>query len=93
MFFTGLGSVTNPPATGEAASASPFSAAKVDVEVRVGSNSATALFTGLTAGFVGLAQLNIQLPDVLPTGGRATIQIRIGGVASRPIQMAVSAGS
>lgn len=92
VFFTGLGSVTNPPATGEAASASPISVANAPVAVRVGPNLANVLFTGLTAGFVGLAQLNIQLPDVLPTGGRATIQIRIGGVFSRQIEMAVSAG-
>ncbi len=92
VFFTGLGSVTNPPATGEAASASSISVANAPVEVRVGGNPATELFTGLTAGFVGLAQLNIQLPAVLPASGRALIQMRIGGVFSRPIGMAVSAG-
>jgi len=46
------------------------------------------LFSGLAPRFVGLYQVNIVVPDGL-TAGDQDLVLRVGGVASPPIKLAV----
>jgi len=46
--------------------------------------SQDVLFSGLAPEFVGLYQVNIRLADDLPRGDAVSVQLRIGGVESRP---------
>ena len=63
IFATGLSEVTNAPATGEASPTSPLAVLSRTAVVEVGDSEARVLFAGLTPGFVGLAQFNIELPS------------------------------
>ena len=46
----------------------------------------------MTAGGIGLAQFNVQLPRDMPPGSRLGFEIRYGGVGSTPVWIAVGAG-
>jgi uncharacterized protein (TIGR03437 family) len=53
--------------SGAAAAGDPLSRPRASVSATVGDRSVEIAFAGLTPGFVGLAQLNLKLPD-LPAG-------------------------
>jgi uncharacterized protein (TIGR03437 family) len=74
FYATGLGPVSNEPATGAAAPAGPLAAALQLPSVIVGGVPAEVLFAGLAPGFVGVYQVNIRVPDSLAGDGL----IRIG---------------
>ena len=90
IFCTGLGAVTNPPATGVAAAADPLSATIAAVSVTIGGIPATVSFSGLTPGFVGLYQVNVRVPDDAPTGDAVEVVLTIGGINSNAVTIAVS---
>jgi uncharacterized protein (TIGR03437 family) len=46
-------------------------------------------FAGLAPGFIGLYQLNLQLPAGMPPGLDVTLSIKQGGVASNPVTISV----
>jgi uncharacterized protein (TIGR03437 family) len=84
LYANGLGPVTNPPASGEPASGSPLSATTSPVTVTVGGKQATVYAGGnafLAPGFVGLYQIDIQVPTGL-TSGPQPIAISVGGQTS-----------
>jgi uncharacterized protein (TIGR03437 family) len=89
VFATGVGGLTNPPPTGEAAVPDPLAVSTVNPTVTVGDAPATVLFTGLTPGFVGLLQINIQLPATLPAGNALGLTVRFGDNASQLVNLAV----
>jgi uncharacterized protein (TIGR03437 family) len=69
IYCTGLGYVTNQPATGAPALDSPLSYTSITpVSVSIGGVSAPVSFSGLAPGFVGLYQVNAQVPGNAPTG-------------------------
>ncbi len=90
IFMTGIGGVSNPPATGAAAAASPLAQARVTPVVTVGGEGAQVFFAGLAPFFVGLGQVNIQLPESLVTTG-ATMPLMIDFEGSRnpPVNLPV----
>lgn len=63
IFCAGLGAVNNPPATGATASTTPLSTTISVPRVTIGGVSATVSFSGLAPGFVGLYQVNVQVPS------------------------------
>jgi uncharacterized protein (TIGR03437 family) len=67
VYLTGQGAVDNPVADGEAAPLSPIATATAKVSATIGPSSATVQFLGITPLFAGLAQANIQVPN-LPSG-------------------------
>jgi uncharacterized protein (TIGR03437 family) len=89
IYCTGLGPVTNRPASGAAAGSDPLSMTKTTPVVLVGGVSAKVLFSGLAPGFVGVYQVNVQMPDGTPTGDSVTVVISIDGVSSNTVTMAV----
>lgn len=89
IFCTGLGPVTNQPATGAPAPSDPLAATLTVPNVTVGGVSATVSFSGLAPGFVGLYQVNVQVPTNAPADTAVPVILRIGGVTSNTATMAI----
>ncbi len=90
IFCTGLGAVTNQPTSGGPGPSSPLSATTTTPSVTIGGASATVSFSGLAPGFVGLYQVNSQVPASAPTGNAVPVVVSIGGVTSNTVTMAVA---
>ena len=90
VYCTGLGAVT--PSIADGAAPCALSGCKsTDTQrktntlpkVLIGGVSAHVEFSGLAPQFVGVYQLNFQLPSGVPTGNAVPIHIQIGGATSR----------
>jgi uncharacterized protein (TIGR03437 family) len=97
VFTTGLGAVYPAVATGTAAPTSPLSLVTSPVTATVNGQSAVVAFAGLAPTFVGLYQVNVQIPNPLgvsnPVGVSGTnvpLVISVSGFSSNaaniPIQ-------
>ena len=102
LFLTGIGDLTSRPASGSAAPSSPLATAVSNPTVTVGSRNATVFFAGLAPGFVGLGQINIQLPQFSAvtagpgqSAGTLPLVIRFDDRSSRSVNlpMADTSGS
>ena len=90
IFVTGIGGVSNPPATGAATADSPLARARVTPVVTVGGEAAKVLFAGLTPRFTGLGQINIQLSESLATTGPTMpLVIDFEGSRNPPVNLPV----
>lgn len=80
FYGSGLGPVNPAGATGAAAGADPLSRVIETPQVAFGSASfggpqAAPSFVGLTPGFVGLFQINVQVPASVPTNPHTAIRL------------------
>src|SRR5581483_9412211 len=66
IYGTGIGKLSGAPPTGTGATG--LSRAVDNPTITVGGVAANVLYGGLTPGFPGLAQFNVQLPANLPSG-------------------------
>ena len=89
IFGTGLGPVTNMPATGAAASDDPLSHTTAQPQATVGGVAATVIFSGLAPGFVGLYQINVEILEGTPSGDAVEVVLTIGGVSSNIVTIAI----
>jgi uncharacterized protein (TIGR03437 family) len=89
IYGTGLGAVSNQPATGIAAPAGPLSVTIETPTVTIGGMVAQVTFSGLAPGAVGLYQVNVQVPMGAPVGDAVPVILSIGGVASNTVTIAV----
>ncbi len=89
IYCSGLGDVAPRPATGAPASGDTLSNTLLMPSVTIGGVSAFVTFSGLSPGFTGLYQVNIQVPDAAPTGGRVPVILSIGGLNSNAVTIAV----
>jgi uncharacterized protein (TIGR03437 family) len=89
IYATGAGSFDNTPADGAGAPSSPLASTKIQATVTVGGSPAQVFFSGLTPGFVGLIQINIQLPATLPAGGTLPLVVSFGSSATPPANLYV----
>ena len=89
VYCTGLG-LTTPvaPATGTATPKGLFNVT-VPVTATIGGINAPVQFAGLTSGFVGLYQVNIQIPQGVAAGDTVPLTITQNGVASNTVTLAV----
>jgi minor extracellular serine protease Vpr len=92
IYCTGLGAVTNQPPSGSPAASSPLSVTAPPA-VTIGGAPAPVLFSGLAPGFVGLYQVNAQVPAGAPSGNAIPVVISVGGVASNTVTIAVAGAS
>jgi len=88
IYCTGLGQLTSPVADGNAAPYPPPETV-LTPEVRVGGILANVSFSGLAPGFVGLYQVNIQVPLTAPSGNAVPLVLSSGGVPSNIVTIAI----
>jgi uncharacterized protein (TIGR03437 family) len=89
IYCTGLGAVTNLPASGSPASGTTLSRTTTNPTVKIGGIEAAVLFSGLVPGTVGEYQVNVQVPVGVPSGPAIPVTISIGGSTSNPATIAV----
>lgn len=89
IYCTGLGDVSNRPGLGSPSPTNPLANTLVKPTVTIGGVAATVAFSGLAPGYVGLYQVNVQVPDTVPTGSAVPLVLTIGGVASNTATIAV----
>jgi uncharacterized protein (TIGR03437 family) len=89
VYATGMGPVTNRPATGGPASGVNLSHTTTPATATIGGENAAVIFAGLAPGFVGLFQVNMQVPQSAPSGAAVEVQVSIGGAASNGVTIAV----
>jgi uncharacterized protein (TIGR03437 family) len=89
VYGTGLGPVTNQPATGTPASLTVLSRTLTPPVVTLGGLPMSVLFAGLAPGYVGLYQLNVQVPSNAPIGDSIPMVLSIGGENSNVVSIAV----
>ena len=88
ILCTGLGAVTNQPATGGAVS----NASAMTIEtptVTIGGVQASTNFAGLAPGYVGVYQVNALVPATITPGAAVPLSLSDGGVSSRTVTIAV----
>ena len=89
IFCTGLGAVTNQPPTGSPAGDTPFSETAIIPTVTIGGAPAQVTFSGLAPGYVGLYQVNVQVPAGLAATNAVPVVISGAGVTSNTVTMAL----
>lgn len=91
VYLTGIGALDNPVADGDVASDSPLSKAAAPFSASIGGVNVSVPFVGLTPGSIGLAQADIQVPDLPP--GTYPVVITVGHAASSPASIDITGGS
>jgi uncharacterized protein (TIGR03437 family) len=89
IFCTGLGPVTNQPATGAPSPGSPLAETIAQPTVFIGGARAEVQFSGLSPGSVGLYQVNALVSQFAERGNEVPVVISIGGVESNTVTIAV----
>ena len=89
VYCTGLGFVSNPPYPGAPALSNPLSYTNAKPVVTLGGQTVVVSFSGLAPGFVGLYQVNIQIPTGGPSGPAVPMVLTIGGAVSNTATIAV----
>jgi uncharacterized protein (TIGR03437 family) len=89
IYCTGLGATDPPVASGMAAPSSPLATVKTAVTVSIGGIQVPAAFAGLSPGFVGLYQVNIQVPSGVQPGDAVPLVMTQAGVNSNTVTVAV----
>jgi uncharacterized protein (TIGR03437 family) len=91
IFATGLGAVTNTPQTGAAALQSPLSIVMQMTQptATVGGVAAFVSFAGLAPGFVGVNQVNVQVPQGVAAGDAVPVTLLAGGFVSNTVIISV----
>ncbi|HKD07791.1 MAG TPA: S8 family serine peptidase [Bryobacteraceae bacterium] len=88
LYANGLGPVSNTPASGDPAAASPLSKSTTTPVVMIGGQQAQVSFSGLVPGLPGLYQMNVVIPTATPTGSQ-NITVAVGGATSPTLMMPI----
>ena len=89
IYATGLGPVSNQPASGVPMPSSPYAQTTSAVTVSIGGAPAPVAFAGLAPGWIGLYQVNLQVPAGAPAGDAVPVALSVGGVSANVVTMAV----
>ena len=90
IYCTGLGAVTPAVKEGSPAPTTPPLSTTVNmVTVTIGGMPARVDFSGLTAGYPGLYQINAVVPAGITTGDTVPVVVSVAGQTSPPVTMAV----
>jgi uncharacterized protein (TIGR03437 family) len=85
IYCTGLGAVMSPPADGAAGNGQSTATAAT---VTMGGANAMVSFSGLAPGFVGLYQVNAEVPAGLSAGNQAVV-VTLAGASSNSVLLPV----
>ena len=86
-YLTGLGALDHAIATGTAAGGEPLSRPRATVSATLGGQAVEVVFAGMTPGFVGLAQMNFQIPGL--AAGDYPLVISVNGEKSNAAMVSV----
>ncbi len=89
IYATGLGAVSNTPQTGVQAVSSPLSSLIGNLVVTIGGVPAFVSFAGLAPGFIGLYQVNAQVPPGVTAGDAVPVVLSTGGIPSNAVTISV----
>jgi uncharacterized protein (TIGR03437 family) len=91
IFATGAGDTTPALGAGEAApvSGNPLVLTKVQPTVTIGGKNAKVQFSGMAPGFVGLWQINAEIPQDVTPGMAVPLAITAAGAQSNTVTIAV----
>ena len=89
MYLVGMGPTNPSVPSGAATPGSPLSPVVNQPTVTVASQPATVVFAGLTPAFVGLYQINFQVPTSAGSG-QLEVDVTQNGVAANPTLLPVS---
>lgn len=92
IYCTSLGAVANQPLSGGAASSTALSATAVTPTISIGGVNAqvtTGFFSGLAPGFVGLYQVNVQIPPNVSPGNAVPVVLRVNAIQSNTASIAL----
>lgn len=81
IFCTGLGPVSDP--------SSPLAQTILTPSVNIGNIDSPVSFSGLAPGFVGLYQVNVQVPPGAPAGDQVPLWMAVGSAQSNPVTIAI----
>jgi uncharacterized protein (TIGR03437 family) len=87
LYATGLGQTDHPVEDGAGPPDGVLCRALADVTVKIGGKDAEVLYAGLTPGFVGLAQINLKVPDV--PAGEQPVAITVGSITPNPTLLSI----
>ncbi len=87
LFATGLGATQPEVASGSPAPSDPLARTAIPVTARFGDQQAPVHFAGLAPGFVGLYQVNIQVPEGV--SGDVPLTIQAGGRSSNAVIVSI----
>ncbi len=91
IYCTGLGPVTNQPATGSPAPSNPLAVTTTLPDVTIGGIPAHVVFSGLAPGLVGVYQINALVPGSAPVGSAVPVVISMNGALSNAVTIAIQA--
>jgi uncharacterized protein (TIGR03437 family) len=89
MYLVGMGATNPSVASGTASPTMPLGKVTAQPNVTVDSQPATVAFAGLTPGFVGLYQINFQVPKGAKSG-ELVVTVTQNGVAANPTLLPVN---
>ena len=82
LYANGLGPVDNQPASGEPTPADRYATTSKPVGVTIGGKRANVIFSGLSPYYVGLYQVNLEIPADL-TAGVQPVVVNVNGIDSK----------
>jgi uncharacterized protein (TIGR03437 family) len=88
IYCSGLGAVSNQPATGAAAVDASSTTIRTP-SVTIGGVQASSNFAGLAPGYVGVYQVNALVPVTITPGPAVPLSLSIDGVSSNTVTIAV----
>jgi uncharacterized protein (TIGR03437 family) len=89
LYATGLGPTFPEGPEGEPAPFDVFSETVLPVTATVGGLPATVEFSGLSPGFSGLYQINLQVPMDAPVGDEVPLLVTVGSTTGNSVPLAV----
>jgi uncharacterized protein (TIGR03437 family) len=89
IYCAGLGAVNPAVPAGTAVPASGLTQTDGTVTVTIGGLPAQVLFSGLTAGFSGLYQVNAVIPATVTPGSAVPVILTVAGISSPPVTIAI----
>lgn len=88
VYATGLGATTPSVSSGSPASSSTLAVTRIAPAATIAGIAAPVRFSGLAPGFVGLYQVNLEVPAGVP-GGQQTLILASSGINSNPVTIAI----
>ena len=89
LYSVGLGPVDQNVGSDSVSPVSPLARTTYTVTVTIGGSNATVTYAGLTPSYVGLYQVNVQVPTGAPKGNAVAVAVTVDGQSSIPVTIPI----